>query len=115
MSHESHIAQESQTLMIILNVIHLNVGEVEAGCPEPLLVPGLHLGDAAVVGGRVQEVGGAVRGGRGVRVDRRVRQRSSQASECVPLKRTFSVLKTNQKDHFQYYRYLSKTHVAVIS
>ena len=62
MSHESHIAQESQTLMIILNVPHLNVGEVEAGCPEPLLVPGLHLGDAAVVGGRVQEVRGAVRG-----------------------------------------------------
>ena len=61
MSHESHIAQESQTLMIILNVPHLNVGEVEAGCPEPLLVPGLHLGDAAVVGGRVQEVRGAVR------------------------------------------------------
>ena len=62
MSHESHIAQESQTLMIILNVIHLNVGEVEAGCPEPLLVPGLHLGDAAVVGGGVQEVVGAVGG-----------------------------------------------------
>ena len=40
----------------------LDVGQVEASCPQPLLVAGVHLGNAAVVGGWVQEVCGAVGG-----------------------------------------------------
>ena len=40
----------------------LDVGQVEAGRPQPLLVAGVHLGDAAVVGRGVQEVCRAVGG-----------------------------------------------------
>ena len=40
----------------------LDIGQVEASCPQPLLVAGVHLGNAAVVGGWVQEVCGAVGG-----------------------------------------------------
>ena len=47
-----------------------------------------------------REVGGAVRGGGGVRVDRRVRQRSSQASVFDDSSQKFALI----LDHFQYYR-----------
>ena len=40
----------------------LDVRQVEAGRPQPLLVARVHLGNAAVVGGRVQEVCRAVGG-----------------------------------------------------
>ena len=54
--------EEDHLAVVPAPVLLLDVGQVEAGCSQPLPVAGLHLGDPAVVGLRVQEVVGAVCG-----------------------------------------------------
>ena len=54
--------EEDDLAVVPPPVLLLDVGQVEAGGPQPLPVAGLHLGDPAVVGLRVEEVVGAVRG-----------------------------------------------------
>ena len=54
--------EEDDLAVVPAPVLLLDVGQVEAGGPQPLPVAGLHLGDPAVVGLWVEEVVGAVSG-----------------------------------------------------
>ena len=54
--------EEDDLAVVPPPVLLLDVGQVEAGGPQPLPVAGLHLGDPAVVGLGVEEVVGAVCG-----------------------------------------------------
>ena len=54
--------EEDDLAVVPAPVLLLDVGQVEAGGPQPLPVAGLHLGDPAVVGLGVEEVVGAVCG-----------------------------------------------------
>ena len=54
--------EEDHLAVVPAPVLLLDVGQVEAGGPQPLPVAGLNLGDPAVVGLGVQEVVGAVCG-----------------------------------------------------
>ena len=67
--NETHIilllrlpVEEDHLAVVPAPVLLLDVGQVEAGGPQPLPVAGLHLGDPAVVGLGVEEVVGAVCG-----------------------------------------------------